>query len=353
MAPGARPQDEAERGSAQGRRPAARAVGPTCCARRRSPRRSPAGPRTARGRPGASRRPGRSRGAAGRRPPGRGGRGRRARAGPRRGRPGRRAPRCPQPRPVQRQRAAQQRAPGQLDDDAVRDASELRRQVPRPRPRRTSRWAGRHARRPRGTTGRLGHGGGAGVDADDEPGRVRRQRRPARSGRRRCRGRSRPGRCRPVEWRVSRRPPRGRARPITVRMPGPYAIGPDAATAWDRAEGAAEPRGRSKPRGPHLHSGRCPSSRSAPTSGCPRRSTRGIRAPGTSRSTSPAWSRPRGPGRSRSTSAARRCPGCRARTSSTSAWRPTRTRSRRSPTRCSRSGSSGRAGSLPSRRPGP
>ena len=80
-------------------------------------------------------------------------------------------------------------------------------------------------------------------------------------------------------------------------MPGPYAIGPDAATGESRRD-RKPAAGRSKPRGPHLHSGRCPSSRSAPTSGCPRRSTRGIRAPGTSRSTSPAWSRPRGPGRS-------------------------------------------------------
>ena len=101
-------------------------------------------------------------------------------------------------------------------------------------------------------------------------------------------------------------------------MPGPYAIEAGCAQRPAPVEAA----------GPHLHSGRCPSSRSAPTSACPRRSTRGIRAPGTSRATSPAWSRPRGPGRSRSTSAARRCPGCRARTSSTSASRPTPTTSR-------------------------
>ena len=73
---------------------------------------------------------------------------------------------------VEGQRTAQQRAPRQLDGDEVGDPGQLGGE--RLGGRRDEQGVGRPPRRggSGGTTGRLGHGVGAGVDADDERARV-------------------------------------------------------------------------------------------------------------------------------------------------------------------------------------
>ena len=265
--------------------------------------------------------------------------------GPRPGRRARRARRCRGRRLVEGQRAAQQRAPRQLDDDAVGDARELRRQVPRPRRRRTGAFgqaaASRRSRRHDADasamasalasmpmTSVVGFGGRGG------------QHEPAIAG---AEVDHDPGRAGAPSWRVSRRPPRGRAcrSRCACRDPTRWPRtrnGPAAACARERS-----PTLRRDVRAPD------PPVR-APAGGVP---PVGPDDPRTSRATSPGWSSPRGPARTPSTSAARRCRGCRARTWSTSASRPTPTTSRTSSTRCSRSGSSARAASRRSRRPGP
>ena len=185
---------------------------------------------------------------------------------------------------VQRERAAQQRAPRQVDGHEVRDARKLARQ----RLRR-----GHDEQRVRQATprGRPAARRDASAIAVGDGRRCR-----GRAGRGRRRGRQHAPAVAGAEVHDDAAQPAastveladvhlGTRRPITVRMRRgcAYAIGRSA--------------GR-RPRAPRLH---CSAMSELPDpplrARCPRRSIRGIRGPRTSPATSRGWSRRRGPGR--------------------------------------------------------
>ena len=210
---------------------------------------------------------------------------------------------------VEREGTAEQRAPRQVDRDHVREAVEVGGQgLGRGHDEQGVGQAAR-LRRSGGTTGRLGHRVRAGSTPMTSRLRVRGGGGERRTGRRRCRGPITTRLGRPVERRVSRRPPRGRAGRSRCACPDRTRSGPN-------------------PQRPPIHSRlRCPSSRSGPTSACPPRSTRGTRrTQDVARDVARLVASAR-PGTVAQHVGSSRCRGCRARTSSTSASRRTRTTS--------------------------
>ena len=190
---------------------------------------------------------------------------------PRGCRPGRRVRRglrCPTPRPrpwPARRAAASPRGGGSSRRRRCRGAPSA---GPRPPRRRTARWTGRPPGRSGGAPGRLGHGVRAGVDADDEGVRV------GGSG-----GQDEPA---VAGAQVDHDP--GRAGPSMSELADVHLV--DALA--DHGAHAATVRDLRRVRhDPAYTPSRCPSSRSARTSSCRRRSIRGTRGRRTSRATSP------------------------------------------------------------------